>query len=85
MSEKDQVAQRYGIPKSDYYKYEFDHFIPLNAGGSDDPGNLWPQPLAEAHEKDKVELEVYNGLNNGTLTQAQAVAKIRAWHPASCP
>jgi hypothetical protein len=47
------------IPKSDYSKYEFDHFFPLNAGGSDDMRNIWPQPLAEAHEKDKVEDEVY--------------------------
>jgi len=83
-AEKDQVAQAYGIPKSDYSKYEFDHFIPLNAGGSDDPRNLWPQPLGEAHEKDKVEDQVYYGLKNGTMTQDVAVAKIRAWRPAGC-
>jgi hypothetical protein len=84
MSEKDRVAALYGIPKSDYHKYEFDHFFPLNAGGSDDMRNIWPQPLSEAHEKDKVEDEVYYGLKNGTMTQDEAVAKIRAWRPAIC-
>jgi hypothetical protein len=82
--EKDQVAQWYGIPKSDYSKYEFDHFIPLSAGGSDDIRNLWPQPLAEAHDKDRVEDQVYNGLKSGTMTQQQAVDLIHAWKPASC-
>jgi hypothetical protein len=83
-SKKDQVAQWYGIPKSDYSLYEFDHFIPLSAGGSDDIRNLWPQPIAEAHDKDKVEDQVYNGLKSGTMTQQQAVDLIHAWKPTSC-
>jgi len=84
-SEKTGVATLYGIPKSDWSLYEFDHFLPLNAGGSDEWSNIWPQPLAEAHEKDKVEDEVYLGLKNGTMTQAEAEAKIRAWRPSMCP
>lgn len=84
-SEKDRVAARYGVAKGDYGKYEFDHFIPLSAGGSNDDANLWPQPIDEARQKDQVELEVYNGLNGGTMTQDEAVAKIRAWKPQECP
>jgi hypothetical protein len=84
MGEKDKVAALYGISKSDYSKYEFDHFIPLNAGGSDDMRNIWPQPLDEARLKDRVEDEVYYGMKNGTMTQDEAVAKIRAWRPPSC-
>lgn len=85
-AEKDKVAKQYGgILRSDYSKYEFDHLIPLSAGGGNDVRNLWPQPLSEAYEKDKVENEVYNGLKKGTMTQAQAVAKIHAWRPAACP
>ena len=78
---RDAVAARYGVPRSDYSLYEFDHFIPLNAGGADDIDNLWPEPLADAHEKDKLELEIFNGLSAGTLTQAEAVAEVKAWHP----
>src|SRR6185437_17175191 len=34
--EKEQIAQEYGnIPKADWPQYEFDHLIPLCAGGSD--------------------------------------------------
>jgi hypothetical protein len=79
------VAALYGIPKSDYKLYEWDHYIPLNAGGSDDASNLWPQPLAEAHEKDKVEMQVYNGLASGEIDQDEAIATIRSWRPAACP
>ncbi len=84
-SEKDDVARLYGIPKADYSKYEFDHFIPLSAGGSDSPKNIWPQPLAEAKEKDKVEEAVYEGLRKGTMTQAEAEEKLHAWRPRACP
>jgi hypothetical protein len=84
-AEKDAIAVKYGIAKADYAKYEFDHFIPLSAGGSDGPENIWPQPLDEAKEKDKVEDAVYEGLKAGSMSQAEAEAKIRAWRPATCP
>jgi hypothetical protein len=75
-----QIAQAYGgIPESEWSKYEFDHLIPLNAGGDSSIANLWPQPIAEAKEKDAVEQQTYNGLNNGTLTQPQAVQMIWDW------
>lgn len=84
-SEKDFVARLYGIPKSDYHLYEFDHLVPLNAGGSNDPKNLWPQPLDDAKLKDKVEEEVYLGLKNGTMTEDEVVAKLHAWKSPACP
>jgi hypothetical protein len=78
--EKLEVAASYGnIPQSQWPKYEFDHLIPLCAGGSDDIGNIWPQPLAEAHKKDVVEDRVCRGMRAGTITQAEAIAEIHAW------
>ncbi len=83
--QKNFVARLYGIPKEDYDKYEFDHFVPLNAGGDNSPRNLWPQPLDDAKLKDRVEDEVYNGLKNGTMTQDVALAKLHAWRSPACP
>ncbi len=74
-----QIAQAYGVPEADWKNYEFDHLIPLNAGGSSDVTNLWPEPLDEAHEKDAVEQDVFNKLNSGEFTQEQAVKEIFDW------
>ena len=84
-AEKDAVAALYDVPKADYAKYEFDHYIPLAAGGNDAKENLWPQPIAEAKDKDKTEVTVYNALAAGTMDQDEAIATIRSWRPASCP
>jgi hypothetical protein len=78
--EKQQVADLYGgIPKTDWPKYEFDHLIPLCAGGANTADNLWPQPITEAHEKDKLEDEICTGMRNGSITQAEAVQKVHEW------
>lgn len=78
--EKLDVAKAYGgIPESEFYKYEFDHLIPLAIGGSNDIHNIWPQPIDEAKLKDHVEQQTYNGLNSGTMTQAQALKLIWDW------
>lgn len=78
-AEKQAVAKAYGVPESEWRNYEFDHLIPLNAGGDSHPANIWPQPLNEAKEKDKVELLTYEGLRDGTLSQEQAVQMIWDW------
>ena len=66
-------------PESQWKNYEFDHLIPLCAGGSNDSRNIWPQPLDEAHEKDKVEDEVCQKMRAGEMKQAEAVHEIFAW------
>ena len=78
--EKTAVAISYGnIPQSEWRNYEFDHYYPLCAGGSNSQQNLWPQPIDQAKKKDVVEVEVCTGLRAGTMTQDQALQKIRDW------
>ena len=78
------VAESYGIAKTDFVNYEFDHYIPLAAGGANDISNIWPQPLSDATSKDVIETRIYNGLKSGRLTQDEAIAMIRAWKPIDC-
>jgi hypothetical protein len=53
-AEKAQVAASYDYtgPSSGV---EYDHLISLELGGSNDPANLWPEPIADAHVKDGLE------------------------------
>jgi len=79
-AEKEQIAAEYGnLPKANWPQYEFDHLIPLCAGGSDDIGNLWPQPIDDAHKKDVLEDQICNAMKAGTMTQAEAVQKVHDW------
>lgn len=78
--EKAEVARNYeNIPRSEWVKYEFDHYIPLCAGGSNNIRNLWPQPITEARQKDVIEVQVCTALKAGTMTQDQALQKIHDW------
>jgi len=43
LAQKKQVFEEYGIPWSLHSKYEVDHLISLELGGSNDLANLWPQ------------------------------------------
>jgi len=83
-SEKSEIAKIYGVPKSEWYNYEFDHLIPLSIGGSDNYHNIWPQILSQSKIKDKVEDEVYVALKEGKITQAQAVKDILLWFCNPC-
>jgi hypothetical protein len=78
-SKKAAVARAYGVPQSRWGSYEFDHLIPLCAGGSNDVRNVWPEPLAHAHLKDAVEDHVCAGMRAGAMTQRQAVTTIFNW------
>ena len=81
--EKDAIATAYGLPKSEYVNVEFDHYIPLSLGGSDAQDNIWPEPHPGSFEKDKLEEQLFQQLTKGTITQAAAIAEIKAWRPGS--
>lgn len=74
--EKRQVARNYGYTGSSS-DVEYDHFIPLELGGSNAVINVWPEPIADAHMKDKVENALHAQVCNGSMTLQQAQDAIR--------
>ena len=76
--EKAAVFKEYGItPESG--KYEIDHFISLELGGSNDISNLWPEPYDPrpgAHEKDKVENYLHKEIVDGKISLKEAQSEI---------
>jgi hypothetical protein len=75
----DRVFKAYSIPAADRYSYECDHLTPVALGGVTVAKNLWPQPLAEAEKKDRLEVEMQRlaCVAFRTLTPANA-AKVLA-------
>ena len=63
-----------------------DHLVPLELGGSNDIGNLWPEvaePRPGFHEKDKVENYLHEQVCSGAISLKQAQAEIAGnWPPA---
>jgi hypothetical protein len=70
-------------------RYEYDHLVPLELGGSSDVRNLWPQPdVGRApgpgtNAKDGVEERLHAAVCSGRVTLAAAQAAIaRDWTTA---
>lgn len=77
-----EISAHYGIAQADWPSYEFDHLIPLAAGGDSSIDNLWPQPRGNpdgSDGKDRLENSLYLQMKAGTITQAEAVRQIYAW------
>ena len=52
---KRHVCGAYKVKDCPGSKFEIDHLISRELAGADDILNLWPQPIAEARIKDKIE------------------------------
>lgn len=52
---KADVCKAYGAADCPGPNWEIDHLVPRETLGADDVKNLWPQPIAEARLKDRVE------------------------------
>ncbi|MBC5804245.1 MAG: HNH endonuclease [Candidatus Eremiobacteraeota bacterium] len=90
---RDAVYTAYGIPRGHRTPgggyvgprrgYVIDHLVPLELGGANSPRNLWPQPRAEAHAKDRVEDALHQAVCSGRMGLVDAQQRIaRNWQHA---
>lgn len=82
-AQKDGVYRAYGIDVRHHSVYVLDDLVPLEVGGMNVPGNLWPQPKAEAAVKDRLENRLHADVCAGRITLAAAQAQMLAYpgHP----
>lgn len=76
---KRKVCDAYGIKgECPDGRYEIDHLISLELGGTNDAANLWPQPYAPpgAHQKDLVENWLHRQLCKGNISLPDAQHQI---------
>lgn len=76
---KRKVFKLYRLSWSTHARYEVDHLISLELGGSNDIANLWPQPYwlkLGAHQKDKVENYLHHEVCAGRMTLGEAQREI---------
>lgn len=62
------------MPRSEF---KIDHYIPLCMGGSNAKTNLWPQHVSVGSLTDPVEPLLCREMEEGRMTQAEAVDKIK--------
>lgn len=70
-------------------KFEIDHLISLELGGSNDLKNLWPQSFTtqpwNAHVKDKLENRLHREICDGIITVEEAQEAIKTdWIKTYC-
>jgi hypothetical protein len=73
------VFAEYGIPWEEHALYEVDHLIPLEAGGSNDIKNLWPELRSgnwNSYKKDRLENRLHVMICSGEISLADAQAQI---------
>lgn len=74
---KSQIYDAYQIPIECRYRYTIDHFIPLSIGGSNSDSNLWPEHKLVKATRPNLEVELYNSLKDGSITQVEAIKIIK--------
>lgn len=76
-ADKKRIYDFYGVPVRCRKEYTIDHFIPLSLGGTNNPNNLWPEAKVVKHLRQNLELELFEALQKGSITQADAITAIR--------
>jgi hypothetical protein len=74
---KQKIYELYSVKKSCQVNYTIDHFIPLSIGGSNSIENLWPEHKSIKALRQNLELNLFQDLRDGKISQAEAVRKIR--------
>lgn len=73
---KVQQIRLYGYQDTNPASYEEDHEISLEVGGNPtNHENLWPEPIAIAHQDDQVENQIKASICSGQQTLAQGQAQ----------
>lgn len=71
------AMKAYGYPSSARAQIQLDHLIPLEAGGSSDVSNLWPQRDPKNYRaKDKIEDQLHAAICSGKVKLAVAQSVI---------
>lgn len=68
--------QGFRIESSDRSQFKIDHYIPLCAGGSNNPNNLWPQHQSVYEITDPLEGLACEKMAQGRLLQKRAIELI---------
>lgn len=75
-STKLKIYELYGVKKSCQVNYTIDHFIPLSIGGSNSMDNLWPEAKSIKHLRQNLEMQLFEGVRDGKMSQAEAIRRI---------
>ncbi len=68
-----EIYDLYNIPTECRHRFTVDHFIPLSIGGSNDDTNLWPEHKLVKATRPFLEIELYNKMKDGLITQTNAI------------
>lgn len=76
-SERTAAFAKYGVHTLNPASYgEYDHLIPLELGGSNNPDNLWPEKGKIPNPKDTIENVLHSAVCSGKLSLATAQQEI---------
>jgi hypothetical protein len=67
-----EVFARYGLPWSEHSAWTVDHLIPCELSGASTLANLWPQRIADAERKDRLEEKLHELALSGQLDLHEA-------------
>ena len=73
---KTQIYLNYSVSLKKRNQYTIDHFIPLSIGGDNSDENLWPEHKEIKKLRQNLELDVFESLRDGYITQEEAIEMI---------